>query len=175
MIDLLRRHIPRPVLAIATITVVCGLALDLFYVRPQTKALKRLELKRSELIGEVTAVLASERKNRGLIEFLEEHALRLSTDRIDDPTSFLGALIEESQLVRLELKAVDKVESANLVQSRFYLRVRGDFGSTLDLVRKLEQGARLTVIEEIKVGLTSDRGQLETRINLSIFDPLRSV
>jgi hypothetical protein len=160
---------------LAAITIVGGLALDLFFVGPGSKKLAQFERKRVELIGQVSKVQYTDLENQRLQEYLDKRNLRSEDISVEDPTVFLGNLIEESKLVRLELKAIDSIESANLTQSRFFIRVIGNFDYTLGFVKSLESGPRLVSIDEIKVSSGSDRKKLETRINLSIFDPLGSL
>jgi len=174
VIAAIRRHIPSRLLLISVLVVVGGLTLDVLFLGPKTKELRRLETQRSQLIGQVAETKTSARINQRLTQYLAGNNLRADAQSVSDPTSFLGSMIEGSNLVRLELKAVETVESTNLIQSRFFLRVKGDFNPTLDFVRKLEQGTRLAVIDEIKISPARDQVGLETSINLSIYDSLGS-
>jgi len=175
MINAIKGLIPPRLAMIAAMIIVSGLALDLFFVGPRTRALRKLEMRRSQLVDDVTEVQNSDIKNQKLLQYLEQRGLRLTEGQAQDPTAYLGELIEEHRLLRLELKALETIESTNLVEHRFFVKVSGDFEATLDFVRTIEQATRLAVIDEIKITLATDRKNLEARLNLSIYDPQGSL
>jgi hypothetical protein len=172
VIEDLKKLISPKIFLISLLVIVVGVSVDMALVTPKSKRLVSLEKKRKELLGQVTQVQNSERENQRLLEYLEQYGLRTSSLIIEDPTAFLGKLIEDSKLVRLELKAVDEIESANLIQTKFFLRIHGPFDPTLHFIRTLESGTRLVTVDEIKINTGLDNRNLETRMTLSIYDPL---
>ncbi len=175
MIGNLKRFVGGKFLLIGLVVVALGLVVDLAFVGPRSKKLSSLEKRRNELVGQAAMAMNSSRDNQRFLDYMNSKDLRLGHQNIEDPTTFLGKLIEETNLVRLELRTIDEIESANLVQSKFFLRVHGPFDSTLKLVQALEQGARLVTIDEIKISRGNDDSRLETRLNLSIYDPLEKL
>jgi len=175
VIEDLKKLITPKIMAIALLVIVVGVSVDLALVTPKSKRLVSLENKRMELLGQVAQVQSSERDNRRLLGYLEHYGLRTSSLIKEDPTAFLGKLIEDTNLVRLELRAVDVIESANLVQTKFFLRVHGPFDPTLQFIRTLESGTRLVTVDEIKINTSLDNRNLETRMTLSIYDPLEKL
>ncbi len=175
MIAALKNLITPKILAIGLLFLLVGISVDLALVTPKSKRLVSLEKKRSELLGQVAQAQNSDRESQRLLDYLESNGLRTSSLGKEDPTAFLGKLIEDSKLVRLELKAIESIESANLLQSKFFLRVHGSFDPTLRFLQTLESGTRLVAIDEIKINTGLDKKKLETRLNLSIYDPLEKL
>jgi len=159
---------------VAAIVLLLGMAVDLGVTRPKIRNYHRLNEEIATLGAKEVSVLQSERESQSLLRFLREQGLgdSLEAGKSGTPTTYLGELIETSGLTRLELRTTETMESKNLSRNKFVLRVSGKFKQTLDFLRSLEGGARLASIEELKIGPSSDRKKLETRLVLSIYDAL---
>lgn len=153
----------------------CGLAVDRLGIGPtlvQTRALERQRqtaLSRLGTQAEADAELEVLAAGLGLPDL---QGIRSLTGGLD-AVVYIGGRVGEAGLRQVEL-TTDEVEDAGaLRQTRFTLRVEGEYAAVVDLVRNLEQGPRLMTVDALKVVAGEGGGALECRLALSVYDPVR--
>ena len=147
-----------------------GLIVDLAFTRPKIQELHSLMRQQNEIRAELGQMMKTRSDNDDLLRFLEEQVFATEAPSTD-PAAFLGEKVEESKLTRLELRATDNSETSTMRRTQFFLRLLGKFGPTIEFVRSLEQGSRLIIVDAIRIEPQVGSSSLETRLNLSIYDP----
>ncbi|MDP6417865.1 MAG: hypothetical protein QGG80_00200 [Candidatus Krumholzibacteria bacterium] len=161
------------ILAVSALLLLMGFSLDFGFTQPRIGELDRMIRQLDQLREEESRMQGLQREERGLIRFLESQGLEecLSDSSDSGPAEFLGERLEAAGLERLEMRSTEISAGEHMKRTRFFLRVLGTYSSTLDFLRTLESGARLVSIEAIRVEAQSSSRSLETRLELSLYDP----
>jgi Tfp pilus assembly protein PilO len=170
-----RTQILTALLATTTVLVLVGLGLELLLARPQLEEIRRLERRQEQLQQELSGQLAraAEIKNLAAALHLESLAELRDLGAIEEPVVFLGRLVDEAGLRRLALLSGSTRDAGPLQLNQFTVRVMGDFGRVLDLVRTLEQSPRPVLIDRFQVQ-TRESGGLECSFDVTVCDPIRA-
>jgi hypothetical protein len=96
----------------------------------------------------------------------------MSGSSLSDPVTFLGGLIADSRLTRLELATHNAVNVGNLRRTRFSLRVLGTYSRILQLVQSMERSSRLVTVDAFSLQPAAESAALEGRLDVSIYDPI---
>jgi hypothetical protein len=150
-----------------------GIALDFGFAQPQRRAVESMRRQRAELLSQSAELTGRDVEERRLALYLdaEDLASALASQRGEDPVNILGAAVEKSGLQRLELGTQASAETERLRRSRLFLRALGSYGQVVSLVSSLEREKRLISIDALTVQRTLDSGDLELRVDLSIYEP----
>lgn len=149
---------------------VAGLIVDFAITQPRIQELHSLKQQQNEIRAEIDQMMKARRENSDLMQFMEDRGFTIEAPATD-PAAFLGEKVEESKLTRLEMRATENSESSTMRRTQFFLRLLGKFGPTTEFVRSLEQGSRLIIVDAIKIEPQVGSTSLETRLNLSVYDP----
>jgi Tfp pilus assembly protein PilO len=159
---------------VGVLVLVAGIGLDVLLTRPSVSRIQALKVERSDIETRI-------RQARSLAHESEQLAHRLGGDDLagvlqslgkEDPVAYLGREITDAGLARVELTRLDESRTERVARNRFSLRVRGSFDGTLRFVRKLEEGTRLVTIEALSIAPEQEGRGLESRLDLSIYDPI---
>jgi len=166
-------------LGLGVAVLVLTLAIDLGFTQPQAEEVERLTALRARLRRQVDLRQARDRQVEDLHDFLEQENLAgvlLAAPR-SDPATYLGELLEQTRMVREELRHEENRETERFRITQLRLEVRGSYEALISFIRTLEQGARLATVEmfmiEVVEGDRTRRGEVMLRAELaiSIFDP----
>ena len=139
-------------------------------VRSQTQARDDLVAKR-----EKTKLLTLE--EQALAEGLSVTNLRnlSATEPSPGPVVFLGIMLDQAGLKRLELAVTESKESEHLRRTKFSLMAQGDYPKIVAFIQALEQSTRLVVVSLIRISEPNASGQLEVQLKVTVFDPLEEL
>jgi Tfp pilus assembly protein PilO len=166
-------------LGMALAVLVLTLAVDLGFTKPQSEEVARLSALRDRLRQQLAMRQARDRQIEDLHDFLEEENLAgaLLAAREGDPATYVAELLEQTNLVREELRHEESRETSRFRITQLGLDVRGSYEDLVAFIRTLEQGARLATIEmfmiETMAGERTRRGKamLRAQITVSVLDP----
>jgi hypothetical protein len=164
----------RTVAGLAAILLLSGIVVDVGFVQPRLREISRLRTQMSDAKARVAQqsrqVEEVERLMRGLgVADLGE---AIADQGATDPVTFLGRMIDEARLTRLELSTRASGDVGHLRRTRFSLRILGTYPRFVELVRSLEQSKRLVTIEALSLEPASEASGLEGRLDVSIYDPI---
>jgi hypothetical protein len=160
------------VLGFAVLLLVAGLLVDIAFTQPRLREVRRLRLQRDELLRQLGNLENRQHEVRAIAGLLSVETLaELRATPENTPLIFVGRLLEDSRLTRLELSAAGTSESDSFRRTRFALRVLGSYGRILEFVRTLERGPRLATVDAFAIEAATGPEALEGRLNISIYDP----
>lgn len=165
----------KKILIIVTLALVCaGMAIDFIWARPMLEKTRAMERQRTEALDRINSTIAAEAERRQLAEALMVAELSdlnwLSSQT--DPIVFLGRMLDDSGLIRLEMTSTGSSESARLRQTGFTVRATGQYSQMVDFFRALEKSPRLVTVDVFQIQKAVGNGNLECRLTLSVFDPV---
>ncbi len=162
---------------LATAILALGLAVNLGFTRPQQEEFRRLAQQRAAARGQLAALEIQELQSRDLAAGLGGEDLRsaLQAQNRTDLVGFLSNTILQSGLTRLEMSTQSSAEENHLRRTHFFLHLSGTYASTVDFVRRLEQGPRLVTIESLALEMGPEATALDVRIELSVYELTREV
>ena len=159
-------------IASAVLLMVAGLVVDNMMAAPRLREIRDLNAERGRLHSEIINQRSIEAESRHMARLLGVEELnQLPTRPDEDAITYLGAMLDEAKLVRLDLTTHERSDMGSLQRTSFMLRVKGDFKGMQRFVQNLEHGSRLATLDAFKIKQTLDLKELEGRFNLSIYDP----
>lgn len=171
----MRRHIDTrgaTFIVAACFLLVCGLVVEFGLARPRMREIDRLVAERGRLLGMLDAQQRSDDLGDKLASYLGVADLGdLNAGPTSDATTYLGALLERSKLVRLSLTTAGSDESDGIRRTDFTLRAQGGYANLQQFVRDLESGSRLASVGAFDIQMQPGTDKLEGRFNISIYDP----
>ena len=156
------------------ILLILGIGVDLGFTQRQSQDVRRLINEREQLRKRLSTLESRDLDSQRLaVHFEVEHL----TDLLDhgwrdDPVSYIGAVLTESGLTRLELGTMATAEVGKLQKTQFFLRASGRYERVWRFVKQMEQGPRLATVDALKMEQMIESSYVEARFNLSIYDPL---
>jgi Tfp pilus assembly protein PilO len=164
----------RVLFTLAIALFVAGLAIDLGFARPRFRRVEMLREQHAWTLDQMLYQHQSQLESRTMAQILEvEDLAELTVKRSDsDPLVFLGDLLSESGVTRLELTTVATDDTQLLRRTQFSIRITGRYQKILELVRTIEQSPRLATIDAFALESVTGQKTLDGRLNISIYDPL---
>jgi len=161
-------------LALAAVLLAVGLTVDIGFIQPQLRQLRQLSLQRDQLLIQIGQGMDRSRNSQTLTRLLNvsELSLLLPAETDPDPLTYLGELLNESRLTRLELTHAGRTVTDQLLRTQFMLRVTGSYDRTLNFVRAIERGPRLAVVDAFSIEAIKESQMLESRLQVSIYEPV---
>ncbi len=157
----------------AAVLLLVALVIDMGFTRPRLGEVRRLKDRRDQLLGQVAKLGGHDERSQGFAKLLKVQSLtELLEEPAGDPLAYIGSVLEESRLTRLDLATMGSSQSHGIRRTRFALRTTGSYGRTLEFMRKLETGSRVATIDAFWIEALWEPRTLESRINLTICDPL---
>ena len=158
---------------LAAVLLAAGLLVDIGFIRPGRGELARLKAAREDTrlrLGQQRA-LDEEAGSLAASLGVSDLAEAMSGATLSDPVTFLGGLIADARLTRLELATHASADAGSLHRTRFSLRVLGAYPRILQLVQSMERSSRLVTVDAFSLQPAADSADLEGRLDVSIYDP----
>lgn len=168
-IDSVRTH-----LILAAILLAAGLIVNVGFVRPGGGQIVRLMAARDEArirLGQQQALDAEAQRLAASLG-VSDLAEAMSGSALSDPVTFLGGLIADARLTRLELATHASADVGKIHRTRFSLRVLGSYERVLQLVQAMEESPRLVTVDAFSLQPAVESALLEARLDVSIYDPV---
>ena len=152
-----------------------GLSIDLLWTQPRAQDLETLERRRSEALTALSAVEHRTEEADQLAAYLGVDDLGdgLVSAHANDPLTYLTDSIKEAGLRRHELSTETAVKTSNVIRHRFFVHVQGSYPQIVKFTRTLEQAPRLAALDALVLAPVLGSNQVEARLNISIFDPIK--
>ena len=163
----------RVLAGLAGVLLLIGIVFDAGFVQPRVREIRRLR-------GELTSLRTQASQQGSMEGELTSLAKRLGVGDLNvaftsyasaDPVTFLGRLIGESRLTRLELSTQATTIVGQLRRTKFSFRVLGSYAQLTDLVQRLERSPHLVTVDALSIMPAVDAAGLEGRLDVSIYDP----
>jgi hypothetical protein len=164
----------RVLAGLAGVLLLLGILFDAGFVQPRIREIHRLR-------GELTNLRTQAGQQGAMDDEVARLAKRLGVDDLNaafslyaaaDPVTFLGRMIDEAHLTRLELSTQATTNVGQLRRTKFSFRVIGSYGRLMDLVNRLERSPRLATVDALSIMPAVESPGLEGRFDISIYDPL---
>ena len=153
--------------------VVLGVLVDVAVLSPRMDELTRLTGERSDLELRLGTVVGSKFRQSDAERALRIEDLDAYLDSdVEDVTSYIGRMITQAGLTRLELSTNKRSETDQLVRTDFSMRVNGRYDQIVEFVKIIESNERFAAIDEFSIQAPLIGDNLEGRFNLSIYDPI---
>lgn len=166
----MQRHRSTTVLAVAVALIVGGLAVSFLLTGPLLDDIGRLRRQRATVVGAVQQDMARAAEQRALAKVLDVDPGSPVDAPTVDPLVFLGRLLDESGLTRLELTTTATAESGRLQRTGFVVRAAGDYADILAFVRALESSRRTVTVDALQIDTVVGTGRQECRLLVSVHD-----
>jgi hypothetical protein len=166
----MQRQRSTTVLALAIALIVGGLAVNLLLTGPLLDDIRRLRGERAATMKNVQQDLARGAEHRALGEELGLDPASAVEAPTTDPLVFLGRMLDESGLTRLELTTTATAESGRLQRTGFVVRAAGDYADILAFVRALESSRRVVTVDALQIETIVGTERQECRLLLSVHD-----
>lgn len=159
-------------LGAVALLLVFAVVMDMAVTSPRIARKHRLEGERDQLRQQLGQTLAAKFRNVDAARALNAPDLdtAIAAPR-EDAVSYLGRLLDDSGLTRLNLVTVDAEEGERLVSTRFNVRTAGRYDEMVEFVRSLESGSRLAVVDELVLAAVQFGDEIEGRFQVTIHDP----
>ena len=152
--------------------VLTGFIIDMGVISPKLNQIARLSQDRATLETRLGEVM-----NGRFREVDAERALGIDDlgafmeGPEEDLVAYIGRQIEDAGLMRLDLSTVEESESANVVITKFDVRVTGHYNEIVSFVKAMESSPRLAEFHNFVIQTPLVGKDIEGRFNLSIYDP----
>lgn len=157
----------------ATLLLIGGLAIDMFFVKPNLSSVKRLNNERLQLMQNNETNLTLGREIVQLKSLLKVATLEELGDLNSiDPIAYVGARLDETRLQRVEITTGETDIAGKLKRTKVSVRVRGQYNDIVSLVRMLEVGVRLVTLDDLDIEQLELDSRLEARLNMTVLDPV---
>jgi len=151
---------------------VAGVIVDMSVTSPRVADLRELMETRHALRSQLGEAMGSKFRENDAARALGVDNIQIAiTPSPEDPVSYLGHVIEQSGLTRLNLVSVEQDEGERLKRSEFSVRTAGSYDEIIDFVQRLETGQRLVTIDRFNFASHLVGDEIEGKFTLSIYDP----